>query len=168
MKSPHKIRRIQRQFAQGSSAEPINIVSLIDIFAILVFYLLVSIAAVELRPNEQAVELPKSTSQERPREVTQLMVTPKDILLNNKFVMTTDEALASNDVFLAKLKSEFLSGVTVQQSAETGAVDRGEINILANRDIPYSLLKKLMATCTEAQFIRISLAVVNRAETAKP
>lgn len=160
MKSPRKIRHIQRQFEQGSSAEPINIVSLIDIFAILVFYLLVSIAAVELHPNEQAVQLPQSTSQERPHETTQLMVTRKDILLNNRFVMNTDEALASNDKFLPKLKAEFLSGVGLQQSAETGAVNRGEINILANKDIPYSLLKKLMATCTEAQFARISLAVV--------
>ena len=164
MKSPRKIRHIQRQFEQGSSAEPINIVSLIDIFAILVFYLLVSIAAVELHPNEQAVQLPHSTSQERPHETTQLMVTRKDILLNNRFVMNTDEALASNDKFLAKLKAEFLGSVGLQQSAETGAVNRGEINILANKDIPYSLLKKLMATCTEAQFTRISLAVVQRQE----
>lgn len=164
MKSPHKIRRIQRQFAQGSSAEPINIVSLIDIFAILVFYLLVSIAAVEFRPNEQSVDLPHSTSQERPREVAQLMVTRKDILLNNRLVMSTEDALSSRDPFLATLKSAFLSDVTLQQSAETGAVNRGEINILANRDVPYSLLKKLMATCTEAQFVRISLAVVKREE----
>lgn len=164
MMSAHKIRRIQRQFEQGSSAEPINIVSLIDIFAILVFYLLVSIAAVELRPNDQAIELPRSTSQERPREAAQLMVTPKDILFNNRFVMSTDEALGSSDKFLARLKSEFLSSSVLQQSAETGVVTRGEINILANKDIPYSLLKKLMATCTEAQFARISLAVIQREE----
>jgi biopolymer transport protein ExbD len=164
MKSPHKIRRIQRQFQQGTSAEPINIVSLIDIFAILVFYLLVSIAAVEMHPNEQAVQLPRSTSPDRPHETTQLMVTRKDILLNNHFVMSTEEALASNDKFLPKLKSEFLSGVGLQQSADTGSVNRGEINILANKDIPYALLKRLMATCSEAQFTRISLAVVQRPE----
>jgi biopolymer transport protein ExbD len=40
---------------------------------------------------------------------------------------------------------------------------RGEINIMADREIPYSLLKKVMLTCTDARFSKISLAVIQRA-----
>ena len=163
MKSPHKIRRIQRQFAQGSSAEPINIVSLIDIFAILVFYLLVSISALELHPNEQTLQLPRSTSQARSNGLTKLIVTRKGILLNDKFVMDTTEIMSSNEKILPKLRTE-LGSVALQPSAETGAPNRGEINILADKSITYAQLKRLMATSSDAQFARISLAVVQRPE----
>ena len=39
-----------------------------------------------------------------------------------------------------------------------------EINIMADRDTPYKLLKKVMLTCTEANFGKISLAVLQRPE----
>lgn len=164
MKSPHKIRRIQRQFAQGTSAEPINIVSLIDIFAILVFYLLVSIAAVEMRPIDPNLTLPQSTSQDRPKPtVTQLTITRKEILLNHRRVMFTRDAATNTDAFLAPLKSAFLANVGVLNTAN--GQTRGEVNILADKSIPYALLKKVMATCSEVQVARVSLAVIQQTGT---
>jgi biopolymer transport protein TolR len=163
VKSSHKIRRVERQFAQGGRAVPINIVSMIDIFAILVFYLLVSIAAVEMRPNDPSLQLPKSTSIDRPHEATQLQITRKDILVDHNFVISTADASAAAGNTLPSLKAEFEQKVALMQAADSnGGVTRGEINILADKDIPYSLLKKVMATCTEARFARISLAVTRR------
>lgn len=167
MKSSHKIRRIERQYAQGGRTVPINIVSMIDIFAILVFYLLVSIAAVEMRPNPENLQLPKSTSTDRPREATQLLVTQKDILINNAFVMHTADAEAATGDVLPDLKTVFEQKVELLPDAITGQVNRGEINILADKNIPYSLLKKVMTTSGQARFSRTSLAVTQRKGEAK-
>ena len=162
MKSSHKIRRIERQYLQGSRTVPINIVSMIDIFAILVFYLLVSIAAVEMRPNPDNLQLPKSTSSDRPREATQLMVTQKEIMLNNVFVMNTTDALAANVDVLPELENQLEQKVELLPDARTNQMTRGDINILADKQIPYSLLKKVMTTSGKARFSRTSLAVTQR------
>ena len=162
MKSSHKIRRIERQYLQGSRTVPINIVSMIDIFAILVFYLLVSIAAVEMRPNPDNLQLPKSSSSDRPREATQLMVTQKEIMLNNVFVMNTADALAANVDVLPELENQLEQKVELLPDARTNQMTRGDINILADKQIPYSLLKKVMTTSGKARFSRTSLAVTQR------
>jgi biopolymer transport protein ExbD len=161
MKSSHKIRRIERQYLQGGRTVPINIVSMIDIFAILVFYLLVSIAAVEMRPNPDNLKLPESTSRDRPREATQLLVTQKAILVDNVFVINTTDAEAADSETLPALQVQ-LEKVALLRDARTNEVNRGEINILADKDIPYSLLKKVMTTSGKARFSRTSLAVTQR------
>jgi biopolymer transport protein ExbD len=37
-----------------------------------------------------------------------------------------------------------------------------EVTIMGDKDIPYRLLKKVMATCTESEYGRISLAVLQK------
>lgn len=164
MRSPRKIRRIERQYIQGGRVVPINIVSMIDIFAILVFYLLVSIAAVEMRPNDQTLQLPKSSSRERPPQAAQLMITGKEILVENRQVMSTVDAINAQTPSLPALKAQLEASVELRliEGGKTGDVTRGEVNILADKNIPYSVLKKVMTTCTEARFARISLATVER------
>lgn len=169
MRSPRKIRRIERQYTQGGRSVPINIVSMIDIFAILVFYLLVSIAAVEIRPNDVTLQLPKSTSKQRPEEAAQIMVTSKQIMFDNKVIMSIEDAAAESGAFLPALNAQLQSSVQLRQieGDATGALTRGEVNILADKSIPYATLKKVMATCTQAKFARISLAVVERRGDAR-
>lgn len=167
MRSPRKIRRIERQYVQGGRAVPINIVSMIDIFAILVFYLLVSIAAVEMRPSDASLQLPKSSSREHPPEATQLMITAKSILVDNKPVMDTGEALNATTDALPALKAALEAKVELKiiEGDQTGGLTRGDVNILADKSIPYLVLKKVMTTCSQAKFARSSLAVVERKAT---
>jgi biopolymer transport protein ExbD len=42
-------------------------------------------------------------------------------------------------------------------------VDSKEVTILADKTIPFSVLKKIMSTCTESGYGRISLAVNQKA-----
>lgn len=164
MRSPRKIRRIEKQHAQGQRAVPINIVSLIDIFAILVLYLLVSIAAVEMRPNDVTLELPKSSASERPPQAVQLMITTKDVLIDSKVVMSLAEAGDAQTETLSLLQErlESAAALRIVEGDTRGGLTRGDINILADKSIPYSVLKKVMTTCTKAKYARISLAVVER------
>ncbi len=169
MRSPRKVRRIERQYVQGGRAVPINIVSMIDIFAILVFYLLVSIAAVEMRPNDSSLQLPKSSSREHPPEATQLMITTKEVLVDNKVVMNTADAINApgNDLPALKAALEAKVDLKIIEGDQTGGLTRGDVNILADKSITYAVLKKVMTTCSQAKFARSSLAVVER-KGAKP
>jgi len=95
------------------------------------------------------------------------MVTGQDITLQGQAVMTVAQAEASAGDVLPELKSQLLLVPLAQiQGAAPNALTRGEINIMADKDIPYSLLKKVMITAGQAQFARISLSVNHRSTRA--
>ncbi len=142
----------------------LSLTSLMDIFTILVFFLLVNSSQVEVLPNPRALSLPESVAVQGPRETVLLMVTRDEILVNNALVMRVEDAVASTGTVLGPLKSRLLQEglLPVVGAATPDAVTRGEINIMADKDIPYQLIKKIMATCTDARFAKISLAVAHR------
>lgn len=161
------LRRNKRELKKGRDVE-INIVSLIDIFAILVFYLLVNALVVEILPNPQALKLPESAADEQPRQTTVVLVTKDDILVDQRKVMTTVDALNSTTPSLNALKLDLQQTPLMQIEGQAGQLTRGEINIMADKSIPYHLLKKIIATCTEARFASISLAVLEKSDGGQP
>jgi biopolymer transport protein TolR len=152
--------RISRHARRSKARPNLNIVSLMDIFTILVFYLMVNSTSVEVLPNPRAMQLPESIAQQHARETLVLMVTEEDILVQGRRVLTRAEAEGTGHALLAPLKAELES--TPLLPAADGEDTRGEITIMADRAVPYSLIKKVMATCAEAKFNRISLAVIRR------
>lgn len=153
--------RLARHAKRQRGIPALNLVSLMDIFTILVFFLLVNSSNIEVLPNPQSMQLPESLARQLPRDTVVLMVTEQDILVGGHKVMTLDEALASRGAVLPALKSA-LQQLPLQADEGGAAESRGEINIMADREIPYSLLKKVMVTCTDARFGKISLAVTQR------
>lgn len=142
----------------------LSLTSLMDIFTILVFFLLVNSSQVEVLPNPRSLALPESVAVQGPRETVLLMITRDEILVNNEAVMRVEDAANTTGNLLGPLKSRLLQEglMPVVGAATAGAVSRGEINIMADKDIPYQLIKKIMATCTDARFAKISLAVAHR------
>lgn len=163
MRSARHAKRANRAARQRRHVVVINIVSLIDIFAILVFYLLVNALAVEVLPSSQALTLPQSVVQEPPRQTTVVMITPEAILVDNKSVMGVDVAKAAGGKILAELKQELATKTHFTTEGPLGSnTTIGEINVMADKSIPYAVLKKVMATCTEARANKISLAVLEK------
>lgn len=162
MKSQRMAKRLSRQRRAQARDVPINIVSLIDIFAILVFYLLVNALVVEILPSSRALTLPESAIEEQPRQTVVIMVTGQDILVDNQRIMGTADAQASESKFLPELKSRLLQAPLMRVEGDATQTTRGEVNIMADKAIPYSVLKKVMATTTETRFAKISLAVIEK------
>jgi biopolymer transport protein TolR len=152
--------RLSRHAKRGRRIPEMNLVSLMDIFTILVFFLLVNSSNIEVLPNPDSMQLPESLAQQPPRETTVLMVTEHEILVGGSPVMPLAAALQASGPVLQDLKAQ-LQKLPLRATA-AGGQTRGEINIMADRDIPYSLLKKVMVTCTDARFSKISLAVTQR------
>jgi len=147
----------------------LNLVSLMDIFTILVFFLLVNSSAVEVLPAPRAMQLPESQADERAREVPVIMITRDRVLLQNGSrttdIISVDEAAAQGQSGIPGLAAQLKNDVPLV-SVETGDGEtkrtRGEINIMADKATPFSTLKRVMATATDAGFATVSLTVLQR------
>ena len=157
-----KVRRIKR----AATVTSINLVSMIDIFTILIIYMLVNTAAVQVIGAEQ-VNLPQSIAEEPPRENTAVIVTGQEILVDGRKVMNTADAESATGV-LDVLKVELERRVPMKPLPnDPSQSSRGEVNIMGDKNIPYSLLKKVMATCSNVGFARISLGVIPESRGTK-
>jgi len=153
-------RRIIRKIKQSKRQVSINVVSLIDIFAILVFYLLVNALVVEVIPEYQNLKLPDSISKDKAKRTVAVAISDHSILVDDHVVMSVDEALLVNERTLQSLAQVLSSR---QKDDEKPLID-GEpeildVNIVADYKTPYELLKKVLATCVDAKFGKVSLAV---------
>lgn len=158
-----RTQRLTRRLARSRAGGGLNLVSLMDIFTILVFFLLVNSSQVEVLPSPRDLVLPDSVATEKPAEQTLLMVTREAVLLNGQPVMTLAAAAAATTPVFEPLRVQLVQlPLVASEAGARPALTRGEINIMADREIPYQLIKKLMATCTDARFSRISLAVVSK------
>lgn len=148
---------MQRHHKRGKGGA-INLVSLMDIFTILVFFLLVNSSDVQNVPNTKEIKLPESIAEQRPKETLFIMVSEKDLLVQGRPVANVDEVLANEDNIIAKLKKE-LEYQASRSSVSAEEEARREITILGDKRIPYRLLKKIMITCNSVNYNNISLAV---------
>ena len=148
---------MQRHHKRGKGGA-INLVSLMDIFTILVFFLLVNSSDVQNVPNTKEIKLPESIAEQRPKETLFIMVSEKDLLVQGRPVANVDDVLANEDNIIAKLKKE-LEYQASRSSASAEEEARREITILGDKRIPYRLLKKIMITCNSVNYNNISLAV---------
>lgn len=165
MKSSRRTRRMERNHKRHKGAPGFNLVSLMDIFTILVFFLLVNSGEGEVLPSTQSIELPESIAEAKPRQNVVVMVTERDILVQGNRV-----ALVENLQDNSSLEIETLKVALEKQSerrrltADSSNAPAPEVTIMGSKTIPYNLLKKVMASCTEAGYGRISLAVYQKAD----
>ena len=140
-----------------------NLVSLIDIFTILIFFLMSSAAGVEVLSPAKSVALPQSSADKAPRETLVITVSGPDILVEGRRVATVSEALATQGDLIPGLKEELdLQAKRVVIRAENQAQGKA-ITIMGDKDIPYSLLRKVMATASRSDFSEVSFAVTPKA-----
>ena len=136
-----------------------NLVSLIDIFTLLIFFLLSNTAAVEVLPSSKAVRLPESTAEKIPKDTVVLIVNDKDILVQGRKVASVAEVMAADGDLIAPLKAELDVHAKVQTIRRENETQSKAITIMGDKDISYRLLRKVMVTCARANFSEVSFAV---------
>jgi len=163
MQHSGRAARMQRHHKRHKRSVALNLVSLMDIFTILVFFLLVNSSEVQTLPNAKDLVLPESIAEQRARETVVIMVTDSDILVQGRVVAKLDDVLARNELVIPELKAALLnqSERALRQLTEEEEAQR-EVTIMGDRAIPYSLLKRVMATCTDADYGHLSLAVLQK------
>jgi biopolymer transport protein TolR len=166
MKFMGRAARMERHHKRHKRGSAINLVSMMDIFTILVFFLLVNSSEVEVLPNAKDIRLPDSTAEEKARESVVVLVTDTQLLVQGRPVADVAAVIKSNDVIIPELRAALEAQTGRALLADTGddAVAEREVTIMGDKEIPYSLLKKVMATCTAAEYGRLSLAVLQKAD----
>ena len=141
----------------------LNLVSLMDVFTILVFFLLVNSSSSDVMEQPKNIKLPESVVDAKPRETIIVLVTEDNVLVQGDVVMTTAEVIASKDSVMEPIRDRLLQQQKKVIGFKTRAVaESKEITVLAHRTLPFKLLKKVMSSCTSAGYGKISLAVVQK------
>ena len=158
-------RRIERMKRNKRIVSKLNLTPLMDVFTVLVFFLMVNSAAVETLQQPKQIVLPESVVESKPRETVVIFVGKDEVLVQGVPVALVADIQASRrieiepiSVRLAEL-SESVIGLSTKTVAESQ-----EVTVLADKSIPFSVLKKVMATCTAQGYTRVSLAVIQKPE----
>jgi biopolymer transport protein TolR len=154
---------VRRTLRHREDAE-LNLIPLIDILSVLVAFLLVYSTDVEVVQNSKGVEVPLSSAEAQPRQSVLVMVTKDSLFVQGELVASTAEVRDSKSLQIEGLK-EVLSrplssgGTAAEQQA---ALASREITVLADKSLPYEIVRKVMATCTSAAYGKLSLAVLEK------
>lgn len=144
-----------RHVRKTAKSATLNMISLMDIFTILVFFLLVNATSAEILPSQKNIQLPDSTSEKLPLQNLVIAVDREVIRLQGKPVISVDEAIKSNQT-IRPLFDALRARAAVK---DRNIVDRKGVTIMGDKKIPYHLLKKIMLTCAGAEYTNISFAV---------
>lgn len=165
MKNNRRIKRMSRGLKK-KKIPGMNLVSLMDVFTILVFFLLVNSSSQEVLSDPKVLELPESVAENKPEQTLVIMVTADQVLLKGEVVASIEEILALQGSIVPALKTALLEESDHVRLTAESEIRRKEITIMGDRAIPFKLLKKVMASCTSAGYEKISLAVIQKASQA--
>ena len=158
MKQSRRVKRMQIHHKRSQNRHiALNMVSLMDIFTILVFFLLVNATSAEVLPSPKNIVLPEASSEQSP--VRNIVIAVDDVIrLQGRTVLAADAALNNKNSVVPELI------VALKQVAEADKQleDLQSVTIMGDKSIPYALLKKIMLSCAAAEFGNISFAVNQR------
>ncbi len=163
MRKSARAQRMERRHERGKKGVALNLVALMDIFTILVFFLLVNSSDVETLPNAKDIQLPQSIAEQKAKESVVILISEEDILVQGSPVAKVADVLKLKGNDIPQLRQALLSqnDRVMRRESQDDIADR-EVTIMGDKDIPYRLLKKVMATCTMADYGQISLAVLQK------
>jgi len=167
MKSSRRMKRMAR--AHRRRSVPMNLTSLMDVFTILVFFLLVNSASTEVLETPKKITLPASVVEDKPRETVVIFVSPEEITVQGESVARVSDILASENQYIDAIGERLEQVNSNVIGLKTRKVsERQEVTILADKSVPFSIVRRVMSTCTNHGFDRVSLAVLQKAPDKAP
>lgn len=165
-------RGMGRFMEKRSSAFKIQITSMVDMFVILLVFLIKSYSTspVQISPSKD-MTLPASTSTTAPVDVLKLKVSKNGVFVEDKKILDLESGIVkkndldpTDEMMITELykaldqQAEKSRGIA---SVNTELKFEGKIMLQADRNLPYSLLQKVMYTSMLAGYADLKLAVLN-------
>ena len=145
-----------------SDAE-LNLIPLIDVMSVMVAFLLIYSANVEVVQNSKGVEVPQSSAEEKPLQSVVVMITKDHLFVQGEPVATIAEIRASAGPAIEPLRQVLNRPLLVDEVTATDEeLSAREITVLADKSLPFDVVRRVMATCTAAAYGKISLAVIEK------
>ena len=164
MKMTPRERRAERR-SRNQNMVDMNLVSLIDVFTILIFFLLSNSGGVETLPSPKAVKLPESVAQTQPRDTVVVVISGTEIIVDGRKVANVADVIDAPDDMIEGLKAELDLQANRQVIRKENEAKGRQLTIMGDKDIPYRLLRKVMYTSARANFADVSFAVRQRYES---
>lgn len=159
--------RIQRHRKRRHGASHFALVPFIDMMTILVVFLLAHTADVDILPNTKNIQIPQSLSDRKPDAAVVVMVTKDSVFVDGKLVGSVAEVVASPVPVFAPLKAALMAqNDRILSNARQNDIAKREVTIMGDKNLPYSVLKRIMVTCSDADYGKVSFAVVERERAA--
>lgn len=161
MQKNARAMRLERRQRRHKPQAALNLTSLMDIFTILVFFLLVNSDNPAKLPPVDAIQLPTSLAETAPKQNLVVMVTKENVLVQDIRVASVAEILATDAPLIPSLAEELkfrAQSSPVQLNAD--GIPEREVTILSDKNISYKALRKVMATLASHDFSKISFGVI--------
>jgi biopolymer transport protein ExbD len=162
MEMSRRAKRMEKHHRRRKNTPALNIVALMDIFTILVFFLLVNQSG--LQPQGAKITLPKSTVEKVPKDTLIVTVNNEEIFVQGRKVADVMQTMADEGLLIPGLQQELMYQANKSKVSAAGEPREAKpVTIMGDREIPYKLLKKIMLTCSQTGFSEVSLAVTRTA-----
>ena len=157
--------RIKRHRERRHGGSHYALIPFIDMMTILVVFLLAHTAEVDILPNTKNIQIPQSLSERKPSAAVVVMITKDSVYVDGVLVGSLQAVVANQGPFFAPLKTALMAQNDRSLRGQTDIAKR-EVTIMGDKSTPYSVLKKIMMTCSEAEYGKVSFAVVERERAA--
>lgn len=158
MNSSRRMKRMAR--ANRNAVAGLSLTSLMDVFTILVLYLLVNQSTGTVLEPPPEIKLPNSVTETAPRETLVVSVSDDEVWVKDTRVASVQEILASEEDLIEPIRDRMMQIRASKLSVGAEETDQSkEVTIMGNRAIHFKVLKRVMTSCTAAGFTKISLAV---------
>ena len=145
----------------------LNLIPLIDILSVMVAFLLLYSADVEVLQNSRGVEIPQSVAETQPKQSVVVMITKDQLFVQGELISSIAEIRAGKTPLIDPLRKVLERPMIVAGAAAADpALTSREITLMGDKSLPYDVVKKVMATCTAAAYDKISLAVLEKEKPA--
>jgi len=170
MKQSARARRLAKHHKRFATGNKLNLVALMDIFTILVFFLIVNQSEVRVLQNIKEISLPVSIAQELPVENLVITVLDNSVIVQERAVWRkSQDNDASNQNAYSGLIDAIKTELTYQANKRPELTpieqEKGRaVTIIGDASIPYQVLKQIMAACADTGYRNMSLAVEQQAK----
>lgn len=143
----------------------LDITSLLDILVIMLVFLLNSYNSSGIILNvPKGVTLPKSESQSLNTNGVVVQVSPDMIWVDDKEIVDLKKIELASDGMIAPLYDELMAKKKlikqIEQSAENANKFSGNVNLIVDKTIRYSFIRRLMFTAAEAGYKQYKFVVL--------
>jgi biopolymer transport protein TolR len=168
MSTSRRAQRMAQHHLRHKADAELNLIPLIDILSTLVAFLLVYSTEVEVIQNSKGIEIPQSIAEAAPKESVVVMITKTDLFVQGERVASVQQVRDAKEAIIGPLHDALKRPMLVGRSITEKDLAQREITIMADKALPYEVLKKVMSTCTDADYGKVSLAVIQKEKPVTP
>lgn len=156
MRETRRLKRMERN--NKNHYVRLNLIPMLDVLSVLVFFLLFHSFNGDM--PEQRLALPQSVVETKPRGTVSISVTPEVVMIQGEAVLKTPDLLVDSTGSVPQITERLKE---IEGSMPVAENEAREITLLADKAIPFNVLKKIMTSCTASGYGKISLAVIQKA-----